>query len=105
MPKVVCIKCSRVGNLTRKKTKSYGKTYEYWYVQHYIKETDKIEWCYLGRFENLPHKYKQQLMRNTQKYTQRISDTQKIEKQELISKLQKLVGGRSSSLVGQMVLC
>ena len=76
MPRVKCIKCGEIGNLTIKKTKSHGTTYEYYYVQHYIKETDKIRWCYLGRYETLPTEYKEILQKdrpihnNTQHYTQ-----------------------------------
>ena len=39
-------------------------TYEYYYVQHYIKETDKIEWCYLGRYDKVPLEYKDKLEKN-----------------------------------------
>ena len=61
MPQVKCIKCNRIGNLTIKKTKSHGTTYEYYYVQHYLKETNKIEWCYLGRYDSLPEEYRRTL--------------------------------------------
>ena len=76
LPRVECIKCGRIGNLTIKKTKSHGTTYEYYYVQHYIKESDKIEWCYLGSYESLPQDYRETLQRdkaihnNTQNCTQ-----------------------------------
>ena len=79
MPRVKCIKCGRIGNLTIKKTKSHGTTYEYYYVQHYIKETNKIEWCYLGRYDNLAEEYKEKLQDihkkpdYTQTYTQMTS--------------------------------
>jgi hypothetical protein len=52
------MKCGRTGNLTTKKTKSHETTSEYYYVQRYIKETDKIEGCYLGRCDKLPQGYK-----------------------------------------------
>ena len=84
MPRVKCIKCSKIGNLTIKKTKSHGTTYEYYYVQHYIKETDKIRWCYLGRYETLPTEYKEILQKdraihnNTQHYTQNNSNTENL---------------------------
>ena len=64
MARVKCIKCGRIGNLTIKKTKSHGITYEYYYVQHYMKESDKIEWCYLGRYESLPEDYKGTLQKD-----------------------------------------
>ena len=76
MPRVKCIKCGRIGNLTIKKTKSHGTTYEYYYVQHYMKESNKIEWCYLGSYESLPEDYRETLQKdkpihnNTQNYTQ-----------------------------------
>jgi hypothetical protein len=61
MPQVKCIKCDRIGNLTIKKTKSHGTYYEYYYVQHYLKESNKIEWCYLGRYDSLPEDYRETL--------------------------------------------
>jgi hypothetical protein len=63
MPRVKCIKCGEIGNLTIKKTKSHGTAYEYYYVQHYIKENDKIRWCYLGKYESLPTEYKEILQK------------------------------------------
>ena len=85
MPRVQCIKCGRTGNLTTKKTKSHGTTYEYYYIQHYIKETDKIEWCYLGKYDRLPQDYKDKLEQNAvhkessyiQDYTQTSKDSKK----------------------------
>lgn len=38
--------------------RAHGTTYEYYYVQNYIKQSDKIRWCYLGRYETLPAEYK-----------------------------------------------
>ncbi len=58
------MKCGRTGNLTTKKTESHGITYEYYYVQRYIKETDKIEGCYLGRCDKLSQGYKDRLEQN-----------------------------------------
>ena len=63
LPRVECVKCGRIGNLTIKKTKSHGTTYEYYYVQHYIKESDKIEWCYLGSYKGLPKEYERILQK------------------------------------------
>lgn len=74
--RVKCIKCGRVGNLTIKKTKSHGTEYEYYYVRHYLNESDEIEWCYLGSYELLPKDYREKLQKdkpihnNTQNYTQ-----------------------------------
>jgi hypothetical protein len=76
LPRVECIKCRGIGNLTIKKTKSHGTTYEYYYVQHYVKESDKIEWCYLGSYGLLPEDYRgtsqkdKAIHNNTQNYTQ-----------------------------------
>lgn len=70
MPRVICVRCGRQGNLTTKKTKTSGKTYEYYYVQHYIKETAKIKWCYLGSFKNLPEEYKELVKSTVTNYTQ-----------------------------------
>jgi len=61
---VKCIKCGRRGNLTIKKTKTRTKYYQYYYVQHYRKENDKIEWCYLGSYDRLPEKYKEKINEN-----------------------------------------
>ena len=71
---VKCIKCQRIGNLTTKKTKTRGLTYVYYYVQHFVKETSKIEWCYLGLLDKLPQEYLK-LLETTHKdynYTQHI---------------------------------
>ena len=85
LPGVPHMKCRRTGNLTTKKTKSHGTTYEYYYVPRYIKETDKIEWCYLGRCDKLPQGYKDKpkqspLHKNpsyTQNYTQTSTNSEK----------------------------
>jgi len=74
MVNVICIKCDKEGSLTKKQTKSKGITYEYWYVEHHIK--DKIKWCYLGKYESLPNEYKQLIHKDTQRSTQ---NTQKSE--------------------------
>ena len=55
---VKCVKCGQVRNLTIKKTKTRGVMYEYYYLQHYIRETKKIEWCYIGSYSKLPGEYK-----------------------------------------------
>ncbi len=70
MPRVTCTKCGRIGNLTTKKTKTRGVTYEYYYVQHYLKETDKIEWCYLGNYDKLSNEYKEKLEDTYKDYPQ-----------------------------------
>ena len=80
LPRVKCMKCGRIGNLTIKKTKTRGVTYEYYYIQHYIKETDKIEWCYLGPYEKLSEEYKKTLQEEskyTQHYTQNVRESDK----------------------------
>ena len=58
---VKCVKCGQVGNLTIKKTKTRGVMYKYYYLQHYIRETKKIEWCYIGSYNKLPREYKEQI--------------------------------------------
>jgi hypothetical protein len=84
MTRIKCIKCGKIGNLTIKKTKNHGTTYEYYYVQHYIKETKKIRWCYSGRYKTLPTEYKETLQKdkathnNTQQYTQNNSNTENL---------------------------
>lgn len=56
MVNVKCTKCDLDGSLTVKQTKSKGKTYRYYYVEHHI--GDKIKWCYLGKYEALPVPYR-----------------------------------------------
>ena len=84
----------RIGNLTIKKTKSHGTTYEYYYVQHYIKETDKIEWCYLGSYSKLSQEYKDKLEKtNSHKehnYTQKNIKTKSL-RQALNHKIEAVV--------------
>ena len=87
----------RIGNLTIKKTKSHGATYEYYYVQHYIKETDKIEWCYLGSYNKLTQEYKDKLKKNNRNertnYTQNCTQTNtETEKPKTSSKSQNRSG-------------
>jgi hypothetical protein len=77
LPRVKCIKCGRIGNLTIKKTKSHGTTYEYYYVQHYMKESDKIEWCYLGSYEGLPKEYERTLQKEKTIHNEKQHCTQK----------------------------
>ena len=89
MPRVTCIKCGRRGNLTTKKTKTSGKTYEYYYVQHYIKETAKIEWCYLGLFKKLPEEYKELVKSTVHNYTQNHTQN-KVESNNLKSELKSV---------------
>jgi len=98
MPRVKCIKCGRIGNLTIKKTKSHGTNYEYCYIQHYIKETDKIEWCYLGSHNKLTQEYKNRLKKNNRNKEQTIHKTvhkqtpkQKSLKQALNHKIEAVV--------------
>jgi hypothetical protein len=68
MVKVQCPKCNREGSLTKKKTQSKGKTYQYWYVEHHI--GNKIKWCYLGKYEKLPEEFKKLIHKDTQNLTQ-----------------------------------
>jgi hypothetical protein len=53
---VTCIKCKNDGSLVAKTTKSKGHSYRYYYIEHHVGE--KIKWCYLGKYENLPEDYK-----------------------------------------------
>jgi len=55
---VTWIKCGQVENLTVKKTKTRGVVYEHYYLEHYIRETKKIAWCYIGSYSKLPKEYK-----------------------------------------------
>lgn len=60
MVRVKCIKCGEDGNLTTKQTKTRGRTYLYYYVQHYLKG-NRNKWCYLGSYDKLPVEYKKVL--------------------------------------------
>ena len=57
-----------------KQTKSKGITYQYWYVEHHI--GDKIKWCYLGKYEQLPEEFKKLLHKDTQTDTQIAKDSE-----------------------------
>ena len=76
MVKVQCPKCNREGSLTKKKTQSKGKTYQYWYVEHHI--GNKIKWCYLGKYEKLPEEFKKLIHKDTQTDTQNNSNTENL---------------------------
>jgi hypothetical protein len=60
---VKCIICGKEGSLVLKPTKTKGKAYEYYYVEHSIGK--KKTWCYLGKFEKLPIEYKKILETTT----------------------------------------
>jgi hypothetical protein len=62
--------------LTMKTTKSKGKTYRYYYVQHYLKG-NRTRWCYLGSYNDLPEEYRELISGdpNTQTNTQNITQT------------------------------
>ena len=92
--RVKCVKCGRIGNLTTKKTKSHGTTYEYYYVQHYIKSTGKIEWCYLGRYDSLPLEYKEAIHNNTQHYTQNDRNLNNFESTFISENTEEMLRGR-----------
>ncbi len=66
---VTCIKCGQVENLTVKKTKTRGIMYEYYYLQHYTRESKKIAWCYIGSYSKLPKEYKYKV-KEIKDYTQ-----------------------------------
>ena len=68
MVNVSCLKCNREGSLLIKQTKSKGKTYRYYYIEHHI--GNKIKWCYLGKYEVLPDEYKKLIHKDTQTDTQ-----------------------------------
>jgi hypothetical protein len=53
---VPCIKCGKEGSLVLRSTKTKGKSYRYYCIEHSIGK--KKTWCYLGKFENLPIEYK-----------------------------------------------
>ena len=73
MVNVQCIKCGKDGSLVQKQTKSKGRTYVYWYLEHHI--GDKIKWCYLGKYEKLPEAYWKLIHKDTQTDTQTTSST------------------------------
>jgi hypothetical protein len=69
-------RCNREGSLTTMKTKSKGRTYQYWYVEHHIGK--KIKWCYLGKYKKLPDEFKKLIHKNTQTSTQNNSRSEKL---------------------------
>lgn len=73
---VKCVKCGRVGSLTVKKTKTRDKYYQYYYTQHYLKENNKIEWCYIGSYDKLPEEYKEKIdeIQTIHNHTQQYED-------------------------------
>ena len=58
---VTWVKCEQEKNLTVKNTKSRGVVYEHYYLQHYIRESKKIAWCYIGSYSKLPEEYKDKI--------------------------------------------
>lgn len=57
MPRALCVKCQKMGNLTLKSTKRKEKIYPYYNVQHYM-NGNRNRWCYLGTYEDLPEEYR-----------------------------------------------
>ncbi len=53
---MTCIKCGKKGSLLIKQTKTRGRTYRYWYVEHW--DGIKRSWCYIGRDKNLTEEYR-----------------------------------------------
>jgi len=64
------------GSLVIKQTKSKGRTYKYYYIEHHI--GDKIKWCYGGKCESLPVPYKRLIDQDTQVDTQKPSLSEKL---------------------------
>lgn len=99
---VKCVKCGQEGNLTIKKTKTRGVMYEYYYLQHYIRETKKIEWCYIGSYSRLPGEYKDKVKENEtiHNYTQQSEDyTQQQKNVNLDSDVSEKLMGSSDFVV------
>lgn len=55
---VTCIKCNKHGTLSINQSKSNGRVYKYYGIQHYNPKTKKRSWCYIGKYESLPEQYK-----------------------------------------------
>ena len=90
---VKCVKCGQVGNLTIKKCKTRGIMYEYCYLQHYIRETKKIEWRYIGSYSKRPGKYKDKVkeIKTIHNYTQQ---SKNYTQQENIFNLNSNISGK-----------
>lgn len=59
---VTCTKCGEQGSLVLGSTTTKDKSYKYYYVVHSIGRKKKRH--YIGKFENLPEKYKRILEAN-----------------------------------------
>jgi hypothetical protein len=59
---VICTKCGEQGSLIFRSTKTKGKSYKYYYIEHSIGR--KKSWHYLGKFEHLPVAYRNMLEAN-----------------------------------------
>ena len=92
MVNVKCVKCGLPGSLTVKQTKTLGKTYFYYYVEHHI--GGKIKWCYLGKPESLPSEYVQLIHKND---TQNNTQSTVTEKHKLGSFQKNICWARSSA--------
>ncbi len=99
---VKCVKCAQVGNLTIKKTKTRGVMYEYYYLQHYIRETKKIAWCYIGSYNKLPGEYKDKVKeietihnytQQSKDYTQQMVDLENLYSDSFIQNRNELTSG------------
>jgi hypothetical protein len=66
---VTCIKCTKHGTLSINQSKSNGRVYKYYGIQHYDPETKKRSWCYIGKYESLPKQYKMVIHKKQRLYT------------------------------------
>jgi len=68
---VKCAKCGKLGTLTLKSSYTRGVKRQYYYIQHTDLKTYKKNWCYLGKFSQLPSEYqalihnKEEVIHNT----------------------------------------
>jgi len=99
---VTCIKCNKHGTLSINQSKSNGRVYKYYGIQHYDVETKKRSWCYIGKHESLPEQYKTVIHKKQSLYTNYTQTSRISEKPYLSSfnenKGEKLVARRRPPL-------
>ena len=66
---VICIQSNKHGTLSINQSKSNGRVYKYYGIQHYAPETKKRNWCYIGKYESLPEQYKAVIHKKQVLYT------------------------------------
>jgi hypothetical protein len=100
---VTCIKCTKHGTLSINQSKSNGRVYKYYGIQHYDPETKKRSWCYIGKYESLPKQYKMVIHKKQSlhtNYTQTSRNSEKLDSSFFTeNKVEKLVARRRFELL------